>query len=289
MSEKLEKLIYFELKKINKSLNIINQSEINILEIENIEGSNAYIWDNSIKSLRSIDKVNSIDLSLFVGIEENMNILIENTVSFASGNSANNALLWGARGMGKSSLIKSVHNYICESVGKLILIDIPREDISIMTTLIPKLSKIDQNFLIFCDDLSFEKKDFSYRAIKSILDGGIESKPSNVIIYATSNRRHLMPREINENETNLAINKSDTIEEKISLSDRFGLWLGFHTCNQKDYLNMVFKYISHFNLKGEHKIIEKKALEWCKSRGGRSGRVAWQFILNFAGKQNRKI
>ena len=217
---------------------------------------------------------------------------MENTRRFAEGLPANNALLWGARGMGKSSLVKAIHgevNAAAKGANRLALIEIHREDIATLPALLRKLRDDKRRFLLFCDDLSFDKDDTSYKSLKAALEGGIEGKPANVLFYATSNRRHLMPRDMMENERSTAINPHEAIEEKISLSDRFGLWLGFHNCTQDEYLAMVEGYAAHFGLAIGREDLHKKALSWAAGRGARSGRVAWQFIQDLAGELGKKI
>jgi predicted AAA+ superfamily ATPase len=219
-------------------------------------------------------------------------ILIENTERFASGLPANNALLWGARGMGKSSLVKAAHasvNAARDMAGRLKLIEIHREDIESLPALMALLRTSDFYFIVFCDDLSFDGNDASYKSLKAVLEGGIEGRPDNVILYATSNRRHLLAREMVENERSTAINPGEAVEEKVSLSDRFGLWLGFHRCSQDEYLAMVKGYCSHFGIGLDETELEREALEWSTTRGSRSGRVAWQFTQELAGRMGVRI
>jgi hypothetical protein len=229
--------------------------------------------------------VNRLPLSLLKGIDRVRDILLENTRRFALGFPANNALLWGARGMGKSALIKAVHGAVAAEVwGALAIVEIHREDIESLPELMRILRTSTRRVVMFCDDLSFDGNDASYKSLKAILEGGLEGRPSNVVFYATSNRRHLMPREMMENERSTAINPSEAVEEKVSLSDRFGLWLGFHNCTQDDYLAMVEGYVAHFALKADSTETRAAALEWAATRGARSGRVAWQFIQDLAGR-----
>jgi predicted AAA+ superfamily ATPase len=219
-------------------------------------------------------------------------ILIENTERFAFGLPANNALLWGARGMGKSSLVKAAHasvNADRKVAGRLKLIEIHREDIESLPALMAQLRASDFYFIVFCDDLSFDGNDASYKSLKAVLEGGIEGRPENVILYATSNRRHLLAREMVENERSTAINPGEAVEEKVSLSDRFGLWLGFHRCSQDEYLAMVKGYCSYFGIKLDDAELEREALEWSTTRGSRSGRVAWQFTQELAGRLGVRI
>jgi predicted AAA+ superfamily ATPase len=214
--------------------------------------------------------------------------LIENTDRFARGLPANNALLWGARGMGKSSLVKAVHASVNAQLGAkaglLKLIEIHREDIESLPDLMGLLRGVPYRFIVFCDDLSFDAEDTSYKSLKAVLEGGIEGRPENVILYATSNRRHLMSRDMMENERSTAINPGETVEEKVSLSDRFGLWLGFHRCSQDEFLAMVAAYVEHFKIPGEADAVRREALEWATTRGSRSGRVAWQYVQDLAGR-----
>src|SRR5690606_32198386 len=213
-----------------------------------------------------------------------------NTRRFVAGFPANNALLWGARGMGKSSLVKAVHAVINEAQpGALALVEIHREDIPSLPRLLQKLRHGSRRCVLFCDDLSFDASDASYKSLKAVLEGGIEGRPANVVFYATSNRRHLMPREMIENERSTAINPAEAVEEKVSLSDRFGLWLGFHSCSQDQYLAMVDAYCAHFQLAADRDAVHRDALEWATTRGARSGRVAWQFILDLAGRQGKSL
>jgi predicted AAA+ superfamily ATPase len=220
------------------------------------------------------------------GIDRTRDILVENTRRFASELAANNALLWGARGMGKSSLVKATHHLISgETKGKLKLVEIHREDIESLPVLMTLIRRRhDLRFIVFCDDLSFDGNDTSYKSLKAALEGGIEGRPPNMIFYATSNRRHLLPRDMMENERSTAINPSEAVQEKVSLSDRFGLWLGFHNCSQDDYLAMVSAYAKHFKLKIDADELRAGAIEWAATRGSRSGRVAWQYIQDAAGR-----
>ena len=252
----------------------------------------AFVWEAAAGKLLGVREVASLPMSLLKGIEAARETLRENTRRFADGLPANNALLWGARGMGKSSLVKALHAEINrDRKGKmrLVLIEIHREEIASLPLLLRRLRGDRRRFLLFCDDLSFDKDDTSYKSLKAALEGGIEGRPANVLFYATSNRRHLMPRDMMENERSTAINPSEAVEEKISLSDRFGLWLGFHNCDQDEYLAMVEAYAAHFGLELAHAELQRKALAWAAGRGGRSGRVAWQFIQDLAGELGKKI
>lgn len=250
----------------------------------------AFIWDAANTQLVAVPKVARVDLLLLQGIAQVRDILIENTRRFAQGLPANNALLWGARGMGKSSLVKAAHAHINEKSEKsLLLVEIHREDIDSLPQLMNIIRGSSERFIIFCDDLSFDQDDTSYKSLKAVLDGGIEGRPANVIFYATSNRRHLMPREMIDNENSTAINPSEAIQEKVSLSDRFGLWLGFHNCSQDEYLAMIEGYVAHFDLPVEAQDLHARAIEWTATRGARSGRVAWQFVQDLAGELGKSL
>jgi uncharacterized protein len=252
--------------------------------------ADAFVWHSNPARLQSVPKVNAVDLVLLHGIDRARDILMENTERFAAGYPANNALLWGARGMGKSSLVKAAHASINQSKRKLPLklIEIHREDIESLPVLMGLVRSDPHRFLIFCDDLSFDNNDTSYKSLKAVLDGGIEGRPENVLFYATSNRRHLLPRDMMENERSTAINPHEAVEEKVSLSDRFGLWLGFHKCSQDEYLAMIDGYAKHFGLKIKKDKLHSEALEWSTTRGSRAGRVAWQFIQDLAGRMGVK-
>jgi len=229
---------------------------------------------------------------LLKGIDRMRDTLIENTERFAKGLPANNALLWGARGMGKSSLVKAAHANVNATSGKpgqLKLIEIHREDIESLPVLMAMLREQPYRFIVFCDDLSFDGDDTTYKSLKAVLEGGIEGRPDNVILYATSNRRHLMSRDMMENERSTAINPGEAVEEKVSLSDRFGLWLGFHRCSQDEFLAMVNGYVSHFKIPVDPDQLRREALEWATTRGSRSGRVAWQFVQDLAGRMGVKL
>ena len=249
----------------------------------------AYVFDAATRSLRAVPSVARIDFELLCGIDHVATILLDNTRRFARGLPANNALLWGARGMGKSSLVKATHGLVEKEGLALILVEIHREDIEALPELLLQLAKADERFLLFCDDLSFDAGESSYKSLKAVLDGGLEGRPRNVLFYATSNRRHLMPRQMIDNERGTAINPGEAVEEKVSLSDRFGLWLGFHPCNQETYLAMVERYAGHFELDVEADALKRQALEWSTTRGSRSGRVAWQFIQDLAGRLGRQL
>jgi uncharacterized protein len=248
--------------------------------------ADAFVWHPNGR-LAPVPHVSRVDLGLLKGIDRMRDILIENTERFANGLPANNALLWGARGMGKSSLVKAAHasiNANRKPADRLKLIEIHREDIESLPMLMGLLRMTPFHFIVFCDDLSFDGNDTSYKSLKAVLEGGIEGRPDNVILYATSNRRHLLPRDMMENERSTAINPGEAVEEKVSLSDRFGLWLGFHRCSQDEYLAMVKGYCGHFGIKLAEAELEREALEWSTTRGSRSGRVAWQFTQELAGR-----
>ena len=232
-----------------------------------------------------------MELPLLRGIDRVRDILLDNTTRFANGLPANNALLWGARGMGKSSLIKSAHGQVNRDMpdARLALVEIHREDIPTLPRLLAILRAAERRCILFCDDLSFDGDDTSYKSLKAVLEGGIEGRPTNVIFYATSNRRHLLPRDMMENERSTAINPGEAVEEKVSLSDRFGLWLGFHACSQEQYLEMVDAYVAHYGLGEPSDDIRAEALEWSITRGSRSGRVAWQFIQDLAGRLGKTL
>jgi predicted AAA+ superfamily ATPase len=249
-----------------------------------LASADAFIWHPDGR-LAPVPRVSRVDLDLLRGIDRLRDILIENTERFAKGLPANNALLWGARGMGKSSLVKAAHASVNAGVnGQLKLIEIHREDIESLPGLMEQLRSSEFRFIVFCDDLSFDGNDASYKSLKAVLEGGIEGRPDNVILYATSNRRHLLARDMIENERSTAINPGEAVEEKVSLSDRFGLWLGFHRCSQDEYLAMVRGYCAHFGIKLDDTELEREALEWSTTRGSRSGRVAWQFTQELAGR-----
>ncbi len=249
--------------------------------------ADAFVWHPEGRRLTPVAHVNRVDMSLLKGIDRVRDLLVENTERFAKGLPANNALLWGARGMGKSSLVKAVHastNDARRKDGVLKLVEIHREDIESLPLLMELMRDAPYRFILFCDDLSFEATDTSYKSLKAVLEGGIEGRPDNVVFYATSNRRHLMAREMMENERQTAINPGEAVEEKVSLSDRFGLWLGFHRCSQDEYLAMVEGYVAHFQIPFKGEPLEREALEWATTRGARSGRVAWQYVQDLAGR-----
>jgi hypothetical protein len=260
---------------------------------ETLPAGDAFVWEPAQGGLIAVPHVAHVDLSLLKGIENQRDTLLANTERFAQGLPANNALLWGARGMGKSSLVKAVHEAVLAKGKKgapgLALIEVHREDIASLPQLLRILRASKRRFLLYCDDLSFDKDDTSYKSLKAALEGGIEGRPENVLFYATSNRRHLMPRDLVDNERGTAINPGEAVEEKVSLSDRFGLWLGFHNCGQDEYLAMVEGYAGHYKLKLAKDELHRRALAWAMGRGNRSGRVAWQFIQELAGELGQKL
>ena len=251
--------------------------------------ADAFLWHVAPDRLEPVTKVNRVALELLIGIDGSRDTLLENTLQFAAGLPANNALLWGARGMGKSSLIKAVHAEVLTKGAPIKLVELAREDLPSVGRLLNHLRASDQRFLLFCDDLSFSHDDEHYKSLKAVLDGGIEGRPENVLFYATSNRRHLMPRDMIENERGSAINPSEAVEEKVSLSDRFGLWLGFHSCTQDDYLTMIRAYCDAYGVVVEAAEMRAEAVEWQATRGARSGRVAWQYFTDLAGRKGVKL
>ena len=252
--------------------------------------ADAYHWDAANGRLMPVPKVSRVPFGLLKGIDSVRDTLLANTEQFARGFAANNALLWGARGMGKSSLVKAVHAEVAGHIeGRLILIEISREDIESLPRLMRLIAREPAHFIVFCDDLSFDRDETSYKSLKAILDGGLEGRPDNVLFYATSNRRHMMPRDMIDNERATAINPGEAIEEKVSLSDRFGLWLGFHNCDQPTYLEMVRGYCEAYGLKIDAAEREARAIEWAQTRGARSGRVAIQYIRDVAGRLGKAI
>ena len=255
------------------------------------EAADAFVWAAAGSRLHPVPHVNRVEMALLQGIDRVRDLLVDNTERFARGYAANNALLWGARGMGKSSLVKAAHadiNARSVSARPLKLVEIHREDVDSLPTLMGLLRPAPFRFLVFCDDLSFDTDDTSYKSLKAVLEGGIEGRPDNVLFYATSNRRHLMPRDMMDNERSTAINPGEAVEEKVSLSDRFGLWLGFHKCSQDEFLAMVRGYADHFDLTYDA-TVEAEALEWATTRGARSGRTAWQYIQDLAGRHGRDV
>ncbi len=250
-----------------------------------LDVADAFVWHTMPDRLDPVQSVNRIDVDLLVGVDRSRDTLYQNTRQFAEGHPANNALLWGARGMGKSSLVKAVHAKVREEGLPLKIVEIQREDLPSVARLLNHLRGSDARFLLFCDDLSFSHDDQHYKSLKAVLDGGIEGRPQNVLFYATSNRRHLMPRDMIENERSSAINPSEAVEEKVSLSDRFGLWLGFHPCTQDEYLDMIRGYCAAYGVESDDETMRAEAIEWQATRGARSGRVAWQYFTDLAGRK----
>jgi len=285
---------------VDKSTNIFLERIANALEriappekkIKDLDKSEGFVFDSKTGLIRPVEQINRISLSLLQGINHQKQILLNNTQDFAENLPANNALLWGARGTGKSSLVKAVHaEVLIKTKSKYLkLVEIHREDISELPELLSLLSQNkDYKFILLCDDLSFDAGENTYKSLKAALDGGIEGKPNNVIFYATSNRRHLMPRDMMDNERSTAINPSESVEEKVSLSDRFGLWVGFHNMSQDVFLEIVYAYCNEFKILVDKDVLRSEALEWSITRGARSGRVAWQFVQGLAGKHKVKI
>ncbi|MEM8803223.1 MAG: ATP-binding protein [Pseudomonadota bacterium] len=254
------------------------------LDAPDYTAADAFVWHTSPDRLEPVARVNRIDISLLIGVDRSRDTLLQNTRQFAKGLPANNALLWGARGMGKSSLVKAAHAAVLAEGLPLKIVEIQREDLPSVGRLLNLLRASDHRFLLFCDDLSFSHDDQHYKSLKAVLDGGIEGRPDNVVFYATSNRRHLMPRDMIENERQSAINPSEAVEEKVSLSDRFGLWLGFHPCTQDEYLAMIRGYCMAHGVEIDDDTLRAEAIEWQATRGARSGRVAWQFFTDLAGR-----
>ena len=251
--------------------------------------ADAFVWHVEPDRLEPVTKVNRVDLPLLVGIDRSRDTLLDNTLQFARGLPANNALLWGSRGMGKSSLVKAVHADVIRQGHVLKIVEVQREDLPSIGRLLNLLRQVPARFVLFCDDLSFSHDDQHYKSLKAVLDGGIEGRPDNVVFYATSNRRHLMPRDMIENERSAAINQSETIEEKVSLSDRFGLLLGFHPCTQDEYLDMIRGYCAAYGIEIDEETLWAEAIEWQATRGSRSGRVAWQYFTDLAGRRGVRL
>ncbi len=259
------------------------------LATPDFHAADAYLWQTSPDALQPVTDIARIDLDLLVGIDRSRDTLMANTRQFAAGLPANNALLWGARGMGKSSLVKAAHGAVVADGLPLKLVELQREDLPSVGQLLDHLRGANHRFLLFCDDLSFSHDDQHYKSLKAVLDGGIAGRPENVLFYATSNRRHLMPRDMIENERSTAITPGEAVEEKVSLSDRFGLWLGFHPCSQDDYLAMIRGYCDAHGLEISDEDLRAEAIEWQATRGSRSGRVAWQFFTDLAGRRGVAI
>ena len=249
----------------------------------------AYVWNKARRRLSPVASINRVELRLLCGIDQQRHMLLSNTTAFVRGFPANNALLWGARGTGKSSLVKAVHGTVTERGMDCALVEIHREDIYDLPFIMSFLAQIDRRFVVFTDDLTFDHGDNSYKSLKAALDGGVEGRPQNVIFYATSNRRHLMPRQMIENERSTAINPSEGVEESVSLSDRFGLWIGFHSIDQDTFFAIVESYVSFFDIDTSKVDIRREALAWSMERGARSGRVAWQFIVDLAARTEKNI
>jgi predicted AAA+ superfamily ATPase len=251
--------------------------------------ASAFVWHTDPDRLEAVPKVARVSLDLLVGVDRSRDTLLANTRQFAQGLPANNALLWGARGMGKSSLVKAIHADVQATNPDLKIVELQREDLPTVARLLNLLRASEERFILFCDDLSFGQDDAHYKSLKAVLDGGIEGRPDNVVLYATSNRRHLMPRDMIENERSSGINPGEAVEEKVSLSDRFGLWLGFHPCDQDQYLEMINGYCKAHGLVIEPDVLRAEAIEWQATRGSRSGRVAWQFFTDLAGRHGVKL
>lgn len=289
MQDQIAQQILAELARLSRAVESLAPSP----RTENdFAAAECFVWNAETQHLAPVSKPNRIEIDLIKGVDHVRDILVDNTRRFARGLPANNVLLWGARGMGKSSLVKSAHAALVAEAGgpaPLKLVEIHREDINSLPDLMAILRPAPARFLLFCDDLSFDHGDTAYKSLKAALDGGIEGRPENVVLYATSNRRHLLPRDMIENERSTAINPSETVEEKVSLSDRFGLWLGFHKCSQDEYLEMISGYAEHFGLNIAPEDLKAQALEWSTTRGARSGRVAWQFIQDLAGRSGQML
>lgn len=282
------------LERIAAALERLAPPPVNAADLDSAE---AFVWRADPPGFQPVPQVNRVPLQLLKGLEHRSDLLLDNTERFARGLPANNALLWGARGMGKSSLVKAAHAEVRRRIGAdkakgqpdLKLVEIHREDIGTLPVCLGFMRESPHRFIVFCDDLSFDRDDTSYKSLKAVLEGGIEGRPQNVIFYATSNRRHLMPRDMMENERSTAINPSEAVEEKVSLSDRFGLWLGFHHGSQDQYLDMIRGYAAYHGLEIADEELVREGLEWSMTRGGRSGRVAWQFIQHLAGRLGQKL
>jgi len=259
------------------------------LAVPGFDDVSAFVWHVDPDRLVPVPSVSRVDIGLLIGVNRSRDTLLENTLQFARGLPANNALLWGARGMGKSSLVKAVHAEVINQGHDLKIVELQREDLPSVSRLLQVLRDRSERFLLFCDDLSFSHDDQHYKSLKAVLDGGIEGRPENVVFYATSNRRHLMPRDMIENERGSAINPSEAVEEKVSLSDRFGLWLGFHPCSQDEYLEMIQGYCTAYGVEIPPEQLRAEAIEWQATRGSRSGRVAWQYFTDLAGRRGVTI
>ena len=286
MEENLNEKIYIQLKRIADSLDKTSTANKNEKKID--INANCFIWDAKSYSLQPVENFTYIDISLLKGVEYQSKVLLNNTIDFKNNLSANNVLLWGARGTGKSSLVKSTFAEVLkDSLNDICLVEIHKEELNTLTDLLSLLKRIHKKFIIFCDDLSFEKQDKSFKSLKTLLDGSIEAKPKNIIFYATSNRRHLIDRSLEKN--NSFISETETMDENVSLSDRFGIWLGFHSIDQITYLKIIESYVLFFKLNNSNIDINKDALEWAVQRGSRSGRVAWQYIMYLAAKLEKQL
>ncbi|HVL20582.1 MAG TPA: ATP-binding protein [Amaricoccus sp.] len=254
--------------------------------VPDLAAADAFVWATGPDRLEPVPRVSRVPIGLLVGVDRSRDTLLANTRQFAHGHAANNVLLWGARGMGKSSLVKAAHAEAAREVGgRLKLVELHREDLPSIGRLLAILRDSALRFILFCDDLSFDKDDSHYKSLKAVLDGGIEGRPENVVLYATSNRRHLMPQDMIDNERQRGVNPTEAVEEKVSLSDRFGLWLGFHACNQENFLAMIRGYCDAFGIDIDDDDLRAEAIEWSQTRGGRSGRVAWQYVTDLAGRR----
>ena len=278
-------------RKLDQIASILEARFGRVAEPVDFQAADAFVWQAETGNLQPVPRVNRVEMEMLKGIDRVRDILVENTQRFAKGFAANNALLWGARGMGKSSLVKAAHAHVLAEIpqSNLKLVEIHREDIDSLPLLLSEVRGKPVRVILFCDDLSFDMQDESYKSLKAVLEGGLEGRPENVLFYATSNRRHMMPRDIIENDYSNAINPSDAIDEKVSLSDRFGLWLGFHACDQSTYLDMIKGYADHYRLNIDAKTLRAEAIEWSITRGGRSGRVAWQYTQDLAGRLGQKL
>lgn len=290
MQDALLRSLIEEVKRLTNAVESLSGPQV----AENdLSAADCFIWEPLARCLQPVDRPNRIDIGLIRGVDRVRDILHDNTERFAAGLPANNVLLWGARGMGKSSLVKATHAAVRlhQPSGEhpLKLIEIHREDIDSLPLLMGMLRDLPERFILFCDDLSFDNDNTTYKSLKAALEGGLEGRADNVVFYATSNRRHLLPRDMMENERSTAINPSEAVEEKVSLSDRFGLWLGFHKCSQDDYLEMITAYAEHFDLDVHADRLRAEGLEWSTTRGARSGRVAWQFIQDLAGRLGKQL
>lgn len=280
-------------EKLDRLIEVVGRLAPAKAEPTDLAVADCFVWSAEQGILEPVSRVNRVDIGLIRGVDRVRDILIDNTERFAAGLPANNVLLWGARGMGKSSLVKAAHATINAArkggEAPLKLVEIHREDIDTLPRLMNQLKAAPYHFILFCDDLSFDHDDTSYKSLKAALEGGVEGRPANVIFYATSNRRHLLPRDMIDNERSTAINPGEAVEEKVSLSDRFGLWLGFHKCSQDDYLEMIDGYARYHGLRIDPAQLRAEALEWATTRGGRSGRVAWQFTQDLAGRLGQPL